>query len=137
MFASIDGTAPAPGEWSELATAALRERLPGPGARIAAFVVDNPEVPGRLAACAVGVIEDRLGNPANPSGVAGHVFNVVTDPECRRRGYSRACMEALIAWYAEQGVTQINLRASQDGQPLYEQLGFLVQHGPSMRLMAG
>lgn len=134
MLSSVEGADPPAGEWTELAAAALRRRLPGPDARIAAFVVDRPGEPGKLAACAVGVIEDRLGNPSNPSGRAGYVFNVATDRAYRRRGYSRACMLALIGWFADNAVAQVDLRASTDGQPLYEQLGFEVQPGPSMRL---
>ncbi|MFJ8580046.1 hypothetical protein [Micromonospora sp. NPDC093277] len=33
----------------------------------------------------------------------GYVFNVATDRDCRRRGYSRACMLALLGWYQQRG----------------------------------
>jgi hypothetical protein len=84
MFESVDGVAPEPGQWSQEAVRSLRERLPGPDARTAAFVVDRPGEPGRLSACAVGVIDARLGSPSNPTGLHGYVFNVATDdrPVC-------------------------------------------------------
>ncbi|GAA2700579.1 GNAT family N-acetyltransferase [Micromonospora olivasterospora] len=98
------------------------------------FVVDKPDRPGELAACAVGTIDRRLGGPTNPSGLTGYVYNVVTDPGCRRRGYSRACLEALLEWFAGRGVRKIDLRASADGEPLYRSLGFVAVSGPTMRL---
>ena len=43
--------------------------------------------------------------PENPSGMAGYVYNVVTDPGYRRRGYSRGCMRELLTWFRQRGVT--------------------------------
>lgn len=132
MFASVDGVAPEPGEWSEEAERSLRARLPEPDARTAAFVVDRPDEPGRLAACAVGVIDVRLGSPANPGGLHGYVFNVATDDGYRRRGYSRACLTALLGWFRSGGIVRAQLHASEDGYDLYRQLGFRDAAGPSM-----
>jgi GNAT superfamily N-acetyltransferase len=136
MLAAMNGDEPEPGPWQESAAHTLRERLAEPAASLAAFVVDKPDGSGELAACAVGVIERRLGGPDNPSGVVGYVFNVATDPGCRRRGYSRACMEALLAWYRRRAVTKIDLRASDQGEPLYRDLGFVRTSAPTMRLIA-
>jgi ribosomal protein S18 acetylase RimI-like enzyme len=87
-----------------------------------------------LAACAAGRVELRLPSPGNPLGISGHVFNVATDPDLRRRGYSRACMTALLAWYRERGVRKIDLYASEQGEPLYASLGFVRNAAPAMRL---
>ncbi|MFG2039379.1 GNAT family N-acetyltransferase [Dactylosporangium sp. NPDC048998] len=134
MLESMDGEPVPPGEWSELAVASLRRRLPLPGASIAAFVVDRPvgDGPG-LAACATGVFEERLGSPTNPGGLTGYVFNVATDARYRRRGYSTACLTGLLGWFADNGVSQVRLRASREGLPVYERLGFVLETGPSMR----
>ncbi|MBP0458360.1 GNAT family N-acetyltransferase [Streptomyces bomunensis] len=121
--------------WQPASMAVLRERLAEPGGRLAAFVVDAPGARGALAACAVGTVEQRLGAPGNHAGLSGHVFSVVTDAAMRRRGYSRACMRALLAWYREQGVVKIDLHASPEGEPLYASLGFVRTPAPSMRLM--
>jgi ribosomal protein S18 acetylase RimI-like enzyme len=134
MIEAVDGVAPEPGEWSAETLRTLRERLPVPDARMAAFVVDRPGEPGRLAACAVGVVDVRLGSPTNPSGLHGYVFNVATDDGFRRRGYSRACLTALLAWFRDGGVTRVQLHASADGYGLYEQLGFREVASPSMRV---
>lgn len=142
MLAGMEGHGPAPGPWQAVAEETLRKRLaePDPAGSLAAFVVDRPagDGPGgaaRLAACAIGVIEQRLGDPVNPSGRYGYVFNVATDPDCRRRGYSRACMEALLGWYRERGVRKVDLKATEAGEPLYRALGFArsLRHTP-MRL---
>jgi ribosomal protein S18 acetylase RimI-like enzyme len=120
-------------DWQAPSRQSLRKRLTGPGSSMAAFVVDRPGATG-LAACAVGIIEERLGNPANISGLTGYVFNVSTDPDFRRRGHARACMEALLAWFRDRGVGAVDLRASADGEPLYADLGFVRTADPAMRL---
>ncbi|WIM94818.1 GNAT family N-acetyltransferase [Actinoplanes oblitus] len=120
-------------DWREPARRTLVEQLGRPAATLGAFVVDRPAGDG-LAACALGQIEQRLGNPANPDGRIGYVYNVVTDVDMRRRGYSRACMEALLEWFRERGVRAADLRASADGEALYESLGFRRSHEPGMRL---
>ncbi|MGC5018155.1 GNAT family N-acetyltransferase [Micromonospora sp. DT47] len=134
MLASLAGADPAPGPWQQAARETLRERLTDPAELMAAFVVDAPDRGGELAACAVGTVERRLGGPGNPSGLTGYVFNVVTDPGHRRRGCSRACMEALLDWYRRLGVLRVDLRASEHGEPLYRSLGFRPTSGPTMRL---
>ncbi|MEV4756743.1 GNAT family N-acetyltransferase [Micromonospora sp. NPDC049559] len=134
MLGAIHGRTVEPGSWPEAAARSLRERLPGPEPSLVAFVVERPDEPGRLAACVLGAVESRLPGPSNPSGLIGHVFNVVTDPDHRRRGYSRACMEALLDWYRRRGVTRIELNASPAGEPLYRSLGFTPRTTPAMRL---
>jgi ribosomal protein S18 acetylase RimI-like enzyme len=82
----------------------------------------------------VGTIEYRIGREGNPHGRVGHVFSVATDPGVRRRGYARACMEAVLEWFREREVPQVDLNASADGEPLYTSLGFVRKPDPSMRL---
>ncbi|MBB4745601.1 GNAT superfamily N-acetyltransferase [Actinoplanes octamycinicus] len=123
-------------DWREPARLTLVERLGQVEPTLVAFVVDRPDGRG-LAACALGQIEQRLGNPSNPDGRVGYVYNVVTDPDMRRRGYSRGCMEALVAWFRERGVRAADLKASADGEALYESLGFRKTREPGMRLRIG
>jgi GNAT superfamily N-acetyltransferase len=130
MLTGVGGAAPTPGPWQRAGTRLLAD----PSCAMTAFVVDDPDRPGRLAACVLGTVEQRLPGPRNPTGRVGYVFNVATDPGCRRRGYSRACLQALLDWYAEQGVTAVDLRASSDGEPLYASLGFRRVPEPGMRL---
>jgi GNAT superfamily N-acetyltransferase len=119
-------------EWREPASEVLRRRLAAPEPTMAGFVVDRPG--GGLAACVLGTIEERLGGPDYPGCLAGYVFNVATDPDQRRRGHSRLCMTALIDWFRGRGVHRVDLRASPDGEPLYQSLGFVRTADPAMRL---
>ncbi|WP_351237603.1 GNAT family N-acetyltransferase [Streptomyces sp. NPDC002133] len=117
--------------WQPDAVASLRTWLANPDGNLTAFVVDRP---GGLAACAVGTIEYRLGGPGNPTGTTGYVFSVATDPDQRRRGHSRACMEGLLGWFRDRGIRRVDLRASEEGEPLYASLGFVRTPDPAMRL---
>ncbi|MCU7724739.1 GNAT family N-acetyltransferase [Actinoplanes sp. KI2] len=117
--------------WRTPSHEALTTRLSSP--TLAAFVVDRPDGTG-LAACAVGTIEHRLGAPGDPEGRSGYVFSVATDPDMRRRGFSRQCMTALLEWFRAQGVRKIDLRASAEAEPLYRSLGFTRTPDPAMRL---
>ncbi|MDQ0786782.1 GNAT family N-acetyltransferase [Streptomyces sp. B3I8] len=137
--AAPSGSAKQPADWQAESLPTLRARLAAPdadSAAFAAFVVDHPapERPGMLAALVVGTMEYRIGRSGNPHGRVGHVFSVATDPGVRRRGYARACMEALLDWFRETGAVQVDLNASAAAEPLYASLGFVRKPDPSMRL---
>jgi len=138
MLAGLTGRDPAGEEWRRNAAVVLRTRLAEPEPRLVAFVVDRPGAstgePAGLAACAVGTVEDRLPGPEDPTGRTGYVFNVATDPDCRRRGLSRLCTAALLDWFRAQRVGRVDLRASPDGESLYRELGFVRSPAPAMRL---
>jgi GNAT superfamily N-acetyltransferase len=134
LMASIYASPSPDDAWQPLASDTLRHRLAEADPTLLGFVVERPEEPGSLAACAFGTLEYRLGGPGNPSGRVGYIFNVVTDPEHRRKGYSRRCVIALLDWYRDRGVRTIDLRASADGEPLYRSLGFARTPDPAMRL---
>jgi GNAT superfamily N-acetyltransferase len=53
-----------------------------------------------------------------------YIMNVYTDPAYRRQGIARALMTQLLAWSREQGMKLLLLHASEDGQALYQSLGF-------------
>jgi GNAT superfamily N-acetyltransferase len=72
--------------------------------------------------------------PISPSGEKGHVLNVYTCPEYRRRGLARRLMQTIIQYCQEQGIPVITLHASEDGRPLYESLGFWPDNGMIKRL---
>ncbi|ATL27479.1 GNAT family N-acetyltransferase [Streptomyces formicae] len=120
--------------WHAESVTTVRRRLGESEGDLAAFVIDHPERPGRLAALVVGTLEYRIGRAGNPHGKVGHVFSVATDPDQRRRGHARACMEALLDWFRERGAVSVDLNASADAEPLYASLGFVRKPDPSMRL---
>lgn len=130
MLGAMGGGPPLNGDWQRTGAAQLRPRLAADSRDFAAFVVDGDD---GLAACAVGQVDQRLPAPGDPAGLRGYVYNVATAAPYRRRGYSRACMESLLTWFAELGVHTIDLRASADGEPLYTSLGFRRTGHPTMR----
>ncbi len=58
-----------------------------------------------------------------------------TDPRCRRRGYARACLDALLAWFRDETEARvINLNATGDGTALYRSFGFTEPRYPALQL---
>jgi len=52
------------------------------------------------------------------------ILNIYVKPDFRRRGIARHITRALLEWCRQQGFDSVNLHASPEGRPLYEQLGF-------------
>jgi len=111
-------------EWEYACTEALEQALADPDGMIQAFVVDAGDFPGKLAASAVGVIQQRLPSPDNHSGMIGYIQSVSTDPDYRRRGYARAVVEAALEWLDSCDVPKTELTATALGDELYRELGF-------------
>jgi GNAT superfamily N-acetyltransferase len=63
----------------------------------------------------------------------GFVFNVFTDPAHRKQGLARRLMDAMHDWCRREGIERVVLNASTFGQPLYEQMGYVVANEPMMR----
>jgi GNAT superfamily N-acetyltransferase len=86
-------------------------------------------------ATALGQVTRHAPSPANPSGVSGQLSNVVTDPEYRRLGLSRACVEQLLTWFRDvTDANDVGLFATDCGASLYESLGFGGRPNPAMSL---
>lgn len=112
------------GAWEYACTDTLEQALSDPDGMIQAFVVDAGDFPGKLAASAVGVIQQRLPSPENHSGLIGYIQSVSTDPDYRRRGYARAAVEATLEWLDSCGVPRTELSSTPMGDRLYRELGF-------------
>jgi len=52
------------------------------------------------------------------------VMNVFTERAWRRRGVGEALMREVLRWCRANGVDSVVLHASEDGRPLYWNLGF-------------
>ena len=122
----IDASDPA---YRAAAERAFADRLASdPG--FAAFVV---EVDGEVVACGAAHVETHLPSPSQLDGRRGHVSSMSTLPSARRRGHARTVLEALMGWLREeQGLVRVDLRATADGRPLYEALGFHELGGATM-----
>jgi GNAT superfamily N-acetyltransferase len=88
------------------------------------FVAWIADVDGEPVASAGLIWFDHAPGPANPIGREAYILNVYTRPEARRMGLARALMERLLQEARTAGVRRIWLRASDDGRPLYESMGF-------------
>ncbi|MCW2779427.1 MAG: hydrolase [Frankiales bacterium] len=124
------GTDASDPDYQQACTAAFARRLAGDPSFVA-FVVEGDD--GGLLASGVGFVEEHLPSPTSLDGRRGHVASMSTDPRARRQGHARQVLEALLRWMREeQGLGRVDLRATPDGQPLYEQAGFRVLGGATM-----
>ncbi len=88
------------------------------------FTAWMADLDGRPAACAGLLWFAHPPGPINPGGLEAYILNVYTRPEARRMGLARAVVERVVAQARAAGVRRIWLRASPDGRPLYESMGF-------------
>jgi N-acetylglutamate synthase len=87
-----------------------------PDRRFASICVD-----GQTIACGMGVLDD---------GYLG-LFDIVTDPRCRRRGHARQLVGSLLAWAQQEAAHTAYLQVMLNNDPalgLYLQLGFAEQY---------
>jgi GNAT superfamily N-acetyltransferase len=113
--------------WHEACEAAFARRLAGPG-----FVAFLVEVDGRAVCSGAGWVEEHLPSPGQVDGRRGHIASMSTDPDHRRQGHARVVFEALMGWFTDQGISRVDLRATEDGRPLYESFGFRELGGATM-----
>jgi ribosomal protein S18 acetylase RimI-like enzyme len=118
--------------WRDKAEAWFTQRLDDK-TDFAVFVIAHLDL--GVVSCAAGVCDRHAPGPGNPGGVQGVVFNLSTDPRCRHRGYARACLDALLAWFRDETEARvINLNATRDGMALYRSLGFTEPRYPALQL---
>lgn len=113
-----DATSRAYGKW-------LLERMKR--GTLTAFVVvgdgQDGDTKGILASGGVW-IQDVQPRPGHPLTMWGYILSVYTEPGSRRRGLARAIVDACIEHARAAGCTRACLHASEEGRPLYEELGF-------------
>lgn len=107
--------------WERDAEDEMRRRL---GDDLVVAVCDDPDRPGRLAACGAGNVVVRLPVAWHRGHHVGYVQWMSTEPAHRRKGLGRAILRFLMAWYEQQGIGVIELHASSQGAALYRSEGF-------------
>ncbi|MFG1907246.1 GNAT family N-acetyltransferase [Kribbella sp. NPDC048928] len=118
-------------QWRVIAREWFAGQLASPDT-FAAYLVDDP-VAGVVAGAAGNVYVHPPG-PRDLSTVRGHLYNVSTEPDFRRRGLAKACVVALMDWFCDEtAVGQVELHATDDGVDLYRDLGFIQSRYPSLR----
>lgn len=79
---------------------------------------------GKIIASAFLVVSEKPANPSFPRGRTGTVMNVYTEKEYRRQGIASAIMKMLIADAERLELDFVELKATGEGYPLYDSLGF-------------
>lgn len=114
------------GEISEAFDIKMRQELPKYfekhlGFDLTAFLaLEN----GEAVSTAMLLTIEKPINPALKNGRNGIVLNVYTKPEHRRKKLAMTLMEALIKDAENEGLDYVELKATEDGYPLYKKLGF-------------
>ena len=68
------------------------------------------------------------------NGKIGTLLNVYTYPEYRKKGIATNVLKMIIEEAKKQNVSIINLLATEDGEKVYQKLGFFETEDKSMRL---
>lgn len=95
------------------------------------------EASGKIIGSAFLVLNEMPPNPSFPHGRTGTVLNVYVSPEYRHKSVASQLMELLISDARAMELDYIELKASEDGYPLYKKLGFgdSVSHFKPMKLI--
>ena len=78
-----------------------------------------------IVSCAFLLIVEKPMSPAFINGRTGMVLNVYTCPSYRRRGYAKIIMETLLDEAKKMEISVIELKATENGYPLYHSIGFV------------
>jgi GNAT superfamily N-acetyltransferase len=114
-------------QWHARCVEDFRRRLASE--QFVAFVVEDG---GDVVSGGAGWLEEHLPSPYALDARRGQIASMSTHPAHRRRGHGRQVLEALMGWFAERDIPRVGLRATPDGQPLYEALGFRSLAGATM-----
>lgn len=88
------------------------------------FAYDAETENALLVASALLVVSEKPANPSFITGRTGTVFNVYTQPPYRRQGNAEVLMRMLLYDAQAMDLDYVELKATSDGIPLYEKLGF-------------
>ena len=78
----------------------------------------------QIVSCAFLLVVLKPMSPSFINGRTGTVLNVYTYPQYRRKGYAKKIMEALLDDAKKMKLSVIELKATEDGYPLYRSVGF-------------
>ena len=78
-----------------------------------------------IVSCAFLLIVEKPMSPAFITGKTGTVLNVYTKEEHRRKGHAKKLMAKMLEDANAQEVSVIELKATEEGYPLYKSIGFV------------
>ncbi|MBE5887046.1 MAG: GNAT family N-acetyltransferase [Lachnospiraceae bacterium] len=77
-----------------------------------------------IVSCAFLLIVEKPMSPSFITGKTGTVLNVYTKPDYRKKGYARKLITMMLEDAKAQGLSVIELKATEDGYSLYKSVGF-------------
>ena len=106
---------------------AIKRELPGYfqahlGKDLFVYVIRDGQT---IVSCAFLLTVEKPMSPAFINGRTGMVLNVYTCPSYRRKGCAKLIMEALLSEAKKMEISVIELKATEDGYPLYRSVGFV------------
>lgn len=87
---------------------------------IACFALADGEIIGCGGIC----LQREMPSPDNRSGTCGYLMNIYTRQPYRHQGVGKQIVRWVINQARERHAEKIYLETSDDGRPMYEQLGF-------------
>ena len=78
-----------------------------------------------IAAVVLLVVIEKPASPNFINGLVGEVLSVYTKPEYRHQGLCSNLMKLLLAYACEKGFNKVELKATEDGYPVYKKAGFV------------
>lgn len=77
-----------------------------------------------IVSCAFLLIVEKPMSPSFITGKTGIVLNVYMKPDYRKKGYAKKLMTMMLEDAKAEGVSVIELKATEDGYLLYKSVGF-------------
>ena len=102
------------------------------GGHIACFAYMGEKIVGCGGMC----LYQEMPSPDNPNGKCAYRMNIYARPQFRRHGIGNTVVRWLIRQAQRRGITKIYLETSEDGRPLYQEIGFTDMSG-YMKLVGG
>jgi hypothetical protein len=78
-------------------------------------------------------MREMPGNLKNPSGRWGYIMNMYTVPKYRRKGICKTILNLLVEEGQKWGATAFELHATNTGELVYRQNGFVIHPEPTYR----
>jgi len=78
----------------------------------------------RIVSCCFLFVTEKPANPDFINGLTGTVLNVYTEKSFRRQGIAGKLINNMLKDAKDMGLDFVELKATEDGYPLYKKLGF-------------
>lgn len=101
---------------------------------LADFIAIIGKIDNEIASAAFLVIQERPANLSFMTGITGTLWNVMTYPKYRKKGFATQIIQELTCVARTANASVIDLNATENGKAIYQKLGFVFSDYSSMRL---